>query len=269
MRKALSIMLLAAVIFYGCPKKPAQQQQVYQNPAPPAITYTIVKTYPHDTTSFTEGLFLLNNKLYESTGPKGESTLRINNLNTGKAEKEIHFDDEYFCEGISVLHNKLFQLTYQEQKVFVYDPVTLTKTNEFKWTTGEGWGMARNDSELIISNGTSNLYFIDPETFKIKRITGVTDEYGPVAQINELEYVNGVVYANIWETNTIIKIDPVTGKVLGRLDFTGLLEQAGYNYPEQWVEAGNVLNGIAYDAAKNTFYITGKRWPLIFEVRLN
>jgi len=239
------------------------------NPAPPVINYAIVKTYPHDTTSFTEGLFWQNNALYESTGNYGNSELRVNDLNTGKAGKTIKLDKQYFGEGISLINNKLYQLTYKEKKVFVYDPVTFNKIKEFEWTTGEGWGMTHNDSELVISNGSSNLYFVDPETFKIKRQTGVTDNYGPVANINELEYVKGNIYANIWQTNSIIKIDPNTGKVIGKMDMTGLLDKNGTPKPDEWYEYGNWLNGIAWDSAKNSFYITGKDWPAIFEVKLN
>jgi glutamine cyclotransferase len=270
MKKATPSLALLLLVLISCntPSQPPQAE-VATTTATPVINYTIVKTYPHDTTSYTEGLFLLNNKLYESTGLEGKSELRIEDLNTGKADKMIKLDKQYFGEGISVLNNKLFQLTWQEQKVFVYDPVTLKKINEYEWTTGEGWGMTHNDSELIISTGGSNLYFVDPETFKVKRATGVTDEYGPVAKVNELEYVNGVVYANVYETDKIIKIDPVTGKVLGKMDMTGLLDKAGVTYPKNWDGENNVLNGIAYDAAKNSFYITGKNWPLLFEIKLN
>lgn len=271
MKKILPVIVAVSIIINSCgtPTDKQQDSSPIPNTATPVINYTIVKTYPHDTTSYTEGLFLLNNKLYESAGNYGESNIRINDLATGKAEKKLALDKKYFGEGISVINNKLYQLTYREKKVFVYDPVTFKKIQEFEWTTGEGWGMTQNGTELIISTGSSNLYFVDPETFKIKRITGVTDEYGPVPQINELEYVNGVVYANVFETNKILKIDPVTGKVLGRADLTGLLDKAGVSYPADWDPNNDVLNGIAYDAAKNSFYITGKDWPLLFEVKFN
>lgn len=239
------------------------------DPEPPVINYTVVKTYPHDTTSYTEGLFWLNNGLYESTGNYKQSELRVNSLTTGQPIKKIKLGDEYFGEGISLINNKLYQLTYKERKVFVYDPATFKKIKEFEWTTGEGWGMTHNDSELIISNGSSNLYYVDPETFKTKRIVGVTNNYGPVPAINELEYVNGVVYANVYETNTILKIDANTGKVLGTMDFTGILEKYGTPRPDEFYGEGSVLNGIAYDAAKNSFYVTGKNWPTVFEIKLN
>lgn len=239
------------------------------NPAPPTIGYNIVKTYPHDTSSYTEGLFWLNGALYESTGNYGSSELRKNNLETGKAMKLVTLGKQYFGEGISLINSKLYQLTYKEKAVFVYDTSSFKKIKEMQWTTGEGWGMTHNDSELIISNGSSNLYFVNPENFAVKRITGVSDNYGPVTYLNELEYVNGAIYANIWQTNTIVKIDPVTGKVTGKLDMNGLLEKAGVVKPDEWYADGNVLNGIAYNAATNSFYITGKDWPLIFEIKLN
>jgi glutamine cyclotransferase len=270
MKKATPALVVLLTVLYSCGNHPAEQpDNNTPNPAPATLTYTIIKTYPHDTTSFTEGLFWLNNKLYESTGNYGESELRVNDLATGKAEKVVKLSKDYFGEGISIINNKLYQLTYKEQKVFVYDPTTFKKIKEFEWTTGQGWGMTHNDSELIIGTGSSNLYFVDPETFKVKHVTGVTDEMGPVTNINELEYVKGVVYANIWQTNTIIKIDPVSGKVLGKMDMTGLLDKAGASYPASWDAEGDVLNGIAYDPAKNSFYITGKDWPLLFEIKLN
>lgn len=278
MRTPVFLLLLIAIFLclYGCNNNnnngnnnnPDSLANI-ANPAPPVINYTVVKTYPHDTTSYTEGLFWLNNMLYESTGNYGQSELRTNNLATGQPIKKLKLDKQYFGEGISVINNKLYQLTYKEKKVFVYDPVSFKKIKEFEWTTGEGWGMTHNDSELIISNGSSNLYFIDPETFKTKRITGVTNNYGPVTSVNELEYVNGVVYANIYESNTIIKIDPVTGKVLGTMDFTGILDKYGTPRPDEFYAEGSVLNGIAYDPAKNSFYITGKNWPTMFEIKLN
>jgi glutamine cyclotransferase len=239
------------------------------NPPPPTVGYTIVKAYPHDTSSYTEGLFWQNNMLYESTGNYGSSELRTNDIGTGKAIKMIKLDKQYFGEGISLMNDKIYQLTYKEKKVFVYDAKTFKKIKEFEWVTGEGWGMTHNDSELIIDNGSSNLYFVDPETFKIKRITGVTDNYGPVTYLNELEYVNGSVFANIWQTNTIVRIDPATGKVTGKMDMAGLLDKNGTPKPDDFYLEGNVLNGIAYDSAKGSFYITGKCWPALFEIKLN
>ena len=277
MRTPAFLVVLATCFLWSCscnnnPGKGNGNDSVVTNPgevAPPVINYSVIKTYPHDTTSYTEGLFWQNNMLYESTGNYGESELRTNNLATGQATKVIKLGKEFFGEGISLINNKLYQLTYKEKKVFVYDPATFKPRKEYEWTTGQGWGMTHNDSELIISNGSSNLYFVDPETFKTKRIVGVTNNYGPVPAINELEYVNGVIYSNVYESNTILKIDANTGKVLGTMDFTGILEKYGTPRPDEFYGEGSVLNGIAYDAAKNSFYITGKNWPTVFEIKLN
>ena len=237
---------------------------------PLLISFNIVKVYPHDTTSYTEGLEWINNTLYESTGNNGRSKLRKVNLETGKAEKEIKLDSIYFGEGISVFNNKLYQLTWQQHKVFVYDANTLQKLKEMTWPF-EGWGMTHNDKELIISTGSSNLYFVNPEDFKIIRTVSVTDNYGPVGNVNELEYVNGIIYSNRFLTNNIYKIDPETGKVLGKLDLTGILIKSGMAIdPAKYdPDSGNVLNGIAYNPANNSFYITGKYWPELFEIKLN
>src|SRR4051794_11631588 len=228
------------------------------NPAPPMLSYNIVKVYPHDTGSYTEGLFLHDNFLFESTGQPKESKLRKIDLTTGKPVKDLNLDTADFGEGISMIDNKIYQLTWQEHKVYVYDATTFKKIKEMEWPF-EGWGMTTDGKQLIISTGSSNLYFVNPDNFKIIKQVSVTDNYGPVGNINELEYVNGVVYANVWQTNNIIKIDPATGKVIGKIDLTGLLDASGKTYNAQKAEA--VLNGIAYDSAKNSFYVTGKYWP--------
>jgi glutaminyl-peptide cyclotransferase len=240
------------------------------NPPPPMLSYNIVKVYPHDTTSFIEGLFLHDNALYESSGLEGKSKLRRIDVETGKVEKEIKLDSIHFGEGISMIGNKIYQLTYTEHKVFVYDTNTFKKIKEMQWPF-EGWGMTTNGKELIISTGSSNLYFVNPADFKIIKQVNVTDNYGPVGNINELEYVNGVIYANLYQTNYILRIDPETGKVTGKLDLTGILDTSNMPHdPAKYdVNSGNVLNGIAYDSAKNSLYVTGKLWPALFEIKLN
>jgi glutaminyl-peptide cyclotransferase len=240
------------------------------NPPPPLLSYNIVNVYPHDTASFTEGLFLHNNALYESTGLEGRSKLRKINIKTGKAEKEIKLDSIQFGEGISIINNKIYQLTYTKHTVFVYDANTFKKIKEMTWPF-EGWGMTTDGKELIISTGGSNLYFVNPDDFKIIKQVNVIDNYGPVGNINELEYVNGTIYANLYETNYILKIDPETGKVTGKLDLTGILDKSNipYNPAKYDANSGNVLNGIAFDSAKNSLYVTGKYWPALFEIKLN
>lgn len=237
-------------------------------PAPTVMHYSIVKVYPHDTSSYTQGLIWQDHKMYEGTGMRGVSKLRIIDINTGKPTKEIGLSNIYFGEGITLLNNKIYQLTWEEHKVFVYDAVTLKKIQEFDWTY-DGWGLTNNGTQLIISTGGSNLYFVNPETFKIERTVGVIDNNGYVANLNELEFVNGSIYANVYETDYIIKINPRTGKVEGKVDLSDLLQKAGAPYDPKTIDPGYVLNGIAYDASKNSFYITGKRWPILCEVKFN
>ncbi|MEP6845130.1 MAG: glutaminyl-peptide cyclotransferase [Panacibacter sp.] len=240
------------------------------NPAPPLISYNVVKIYPHDTASYTEGLIWYGNALYESAGSYNESRVFKSNIETAKADKTIKLANEYFGEGIAILNDKIYQLTYKENKVFVYDLNTFKKIKELQWPH-EGWGMTANGKELIISTGGSNIYYVNPDDFKILRMVAVTDNYGPVSNINELEFVNGVIYANKYLTNDILKIDADSGKVLGKMDFSGLLAKSGVKYNPADYDSGtdNVLNGIAYDSAKNSFYITGKKWPALFEIKLN
>jgi len=230
---------------------------------PPTLQYNVVKVYPHDTTSFTEGLVWLNNALYEGTGNKGESKLMKTDINTGKASQEVSLDKQYFGEGIAILNNKIYQLTWQEHKVFVYDLNTFKKLQEFEWPY-DGWGMTHNGKDLIVGTGSNSLYYVDPNNFKILKTIGVSDNNGPVSNINELEYVNGFIYANIYQTRYIVKINPETGAVVGKYDMENILDSSGVKYGEI-----DVLNGIAYDSAKNSFYLTGKYWPAVFEVKMN
>ncbi|GEO10834.1 glutaminyl-peptide cyclotransferase [Segetibacter aerophilus] len=233
--------------------------------APANINYNIVASYPHDTSSYTQGLIWQNNALYESTGLEGESRVMKVDLKNGKAEQSISIDPAVFGEGITILNDKIYELTWQSNVVYVYDAKTFKKIKEFAWDH-EGWGITHNGKELIISTGDSNLYFVDPETFKLLRIVGVTDNNGPVGNLNELEYVNGAVFSNIYLTDYIVRIDPSNGHITGRLDLSGLLEKSGKTVNK---DNGYVLNGIAFDSVKNSLYITGKKWPLLYEMKLN
>jgi glutaminyl-peptide cyclotransferase len=237
---------------------------------PPVINYSIIKVYPHDTSSYTQGLFLNNQKLYEGTGQPAKSKLAVIDINTGKPQQEIKINPNEFGEGIALLNGKIYQLTWQNNIVHVYDAVTLKKINDLPWPY-EGWGLTTDGKSLIVSTGSSNLYYANPEDFKIIKQVGVTDNYGPVANLNELEFINGAVFANEYETNYILKIDTATGKVIGKLDCSGLLQKSGMNYnPGMYeLQTGNVLNGIAYNAASNSLYITGKYWPALFEIKLS
>ena len=264
-------VLCLAVIFSACNNNQPDNSTVNDNnnPPPPLINYTIVKLYPHDTASYTEGLVWRNNSLYESGGNYGSSKVFQATLD-GKTLQSINIPKEYFSEGITVLHNKIYQLTWREHKVFVYDAATFKKVNEFSWPH-EGWGMTNDGKNIIISTGSSILYFVDPETFRILSQVSVTNNYGPVSFVNELEYAGNFIYSNVYETNYILKIDPQTGSVAGQLDLSGLLQKSGmqYNLQNYTSDKGNVLNGIAYDSSKNSFYVTGKKWPALFEIKMN
>ena len=237
---------------------------------PPVITYTVLNALPHDTNSYTEGFLLHDGHLFESSGApqeyeKTRSIVGIVDPTTGKIAVKAELDKKtYFGEGIAILHNKLYQLTWTNKVGFIYDLKTFKKIGEFNFPSKEGWGMTTDGTSLIMSDGSSNLTYLDPVTFKTNRIVGVTDNNGPVGNINELEWVNGNILANIYQTPYIIRIDPSTGKVLGKADFSNLVKEIRLKNSE-----AEYMNGIAYDSAKNTILITGKFWPNIYEVRLN
>ncbi len=230
--------------------------------AAPEYGYRVVHAYPHDPNAFTEGLFYLDGFLYESTGEEGHSAVRKEELETGKVLLSRAIPPTLFGEGIVAWKDRLYELTWQSQVGFIYDRATLTPFARFSYP-GEGWALTRDDKRIIMSDGTPELRFLDPDSLKeIGRIK-VTDEGRPVSDINELEYVKGEVYANIWKTNRIARINPASGKVVGWIDLTGLLP-ANERPPTQ--EA--VLNGIAYDAKADRLFVTGKMWPKLYEIKL-
>jgi glutaminyl-peptide cyclotransferase len=234
----------------------------------PLIKYNIMSVYPHDTSAYTQGLEFYNGKLYEGTGDFKNSSLRITDYKTGKVEKKhMMGTDTIFGEGITILKNKIYQLTWRSHIIYVYDIKNIEKPiATFKWPY-EGWGLTNNGTDLIISTGSANLYFVNPDDFKVKSTISVNDNGGPIDSINELEYVDGVIYANVYETEFIIKIDPASGHVLGKMDLTGIIQKFAPNYiPEPMDE---VLNGIAYDSATKKFLVTGKRWPKMFELKVD
>lgn len=233
---------------------------------PPVLSYTVTNIYPHQTSAFTEGLEWHDGKLLESTGCSdytGCSKLAYVDLKTGNDIKKINLDKQYFGEGCTLLNGKIYQLTYKEKKCFVYDAKTLAKLKEFDYD-GEGWGLTNNGKQLIMNNGGDKLYFRDPETFSVKNIVSVTDNNGPLDSINEMELVDGVIYANVWQKDIIVKINPETGKVIGKADFSGMKEKY---FGDQITQNTDVLNGIAYDSTAKRFFITGKNWPKLFEVK--
>ncbi len=228
---------------------------------PPLYTYEIVNTYPHDVEAFTQGLVYLDDGLYEGTGQWGASTLREVALESGAVLRSHALESQYFGEGITVLNDRVYQLTWQEQTGFVYNRRTFEPVQTFNYSH-EGWGITHDGSRLIVSDGTSTLYFWDPQTLQeVGRVT-VRDHEGPLNRLNELEYINGEVWANVWLTDLIARISPETGEVLGYIDLTGLLDTRNLQEPV------DVLNGIAYDAENDRIFVTGKLWPTLFEVRI-
>lgn len=232
----------------------------------PNIPYQVINIYPHDTAAYTEGLFFHEGDLYESTG--GDKSFIVKRtIQDAKPIKQMELMKPFFGEGIAILDGKLYQLTWQEHKAFVYDAKTWNKIGEFNWPQ-EGWGMTTDGKNLIISTGSSNIYYVNPKDFSVEKIVGVTNNYGPVPRINELEYVDGMIYANVFMTDEIVKIDPTSGKVVGVLNLTDINQKNGINYAPGGNDGNDVLNGIAYNPDTKTFFVTGKRWPKIFEIKL-
>lgn len=227
----------------------------------PVYTYEVVNAYPHDPKAFTQGLFFYDKNLYESTGHHGTSTLRRIELKTGKVKKKIEVPQEYFAEGITIFEDKIFQLTWQSHKCFVYDAKDFDLLSELH-NTGEGWGLTNDGKHLILSDGTNQLRFLEPNTFLTVRTINVLSNGYPLAQLNELEYIKGEIYANVWKSDRIARIDPATGRVIGWIDLTGLRPADVAD------ETDNVLNGIAYDEKEDRLFVTGKRWTKLFEIRL-
>jgi len=268
--RKLIVPCLCAAILSGCdqsaPTAPSTSSAAPTAPAfirpagVPVYTYEIVNVYPHDTNAFTEGLDYLNGDLFESTGLYRRSALRRVELKTGRVLQQTNLPAQYFGEGLALLNGKAYQLTYREGKGFVFQLDTFRANLEFNYS-GEGWGMTTDGHSLIMTDGTENIRFLDPGTFKeTRRITVVADGK-PVTNLNELEWVKGELYANVWKTFEILRIDPQTGKILGVVDFSGLLT------PDE-LERAEVFNGIAYDPDGDRLFVTGKFWPKLFEVRL-
>lgn len=236
--------------------------------APTALNYSIQKVYPHDTTAYTQGLVWYNNRLLEGTGLRGKSILYQMDDQLKSIGKKVNLELPYFGEGITVFDGKIYQLTWEEHAVFVYDATTFKKISTLNWPY-EGWGLTHNDTSLIVSTGSSNLYFVNPVDFSIQKTLGVYNEYGYQSMLNELEYVDGKIFANIYGQNDIVVIDPNTGRITNKIDCSNLLAQAKVNYNPLTIDAGFVLNGIAYKKSTNTYFLTGKCWPVIVEVKLN
>jgi glutamine cyclotransferase len=272
---------LALFVFAtSCEPEKAPEQPITrtaeEKPSIPEIEYSMGAALPHDTTSFTEGLLFYDNMLLESTGsPEGsnfKSTLGIVDLKTGKLDVKATLDKEFFNpakrmnepifgEGIVVLKNKLYQVTWQNQLGFIYDAKTFKKAGQFSYPNKEGWGMTTDGTSIIMSDGTENLTFFDPD-FRVVKTLAVKENGFAKEDLNELEYINGFIYANIWMTGDIVKIDPATGNIVGRINLTPLSYEVK-NFNPRSME----MNGIAYDAINDKIYVTGKAWPKIYEVK--
>jgi glutamine cyclotransferase len=226
-----------------------------------ADTYKVIHTYPHDRQAYTQGLLYKDGYLYESTGLNGRSSLRMVDLETGRVLQSVPVPSQYFAEGLASWGSTLVQLTWQSHVAFAYDRFSFRLLHSLPFD-GEGWGLTADGKNLILSDGTATLKFLDPTTFREVRRVVVKDRGDPVTQLNELEYVRGEIYANVWHTDRIARISPSTGKVLGWIDLSGLLPAGQVSDPEA------VLNGIAYDAAHNRLFVTGKLWPELFEIKV-
>jgi glutaminyl-peptide cyclotransferase len=231
--------------------------------AVPVYEPEVVHTYPHDTSAFTEGLFYSKGYLYESTGLEGRSTIRKVRLETGAVVQKIDIPAEYFGEGIVDWRGHLISLTWKSQIGFVFDLATLKLQRQFSYP-GEGWALTRDDRELIMSDGTPELRFLDPATLKETHRVTVTLDGKALANVNELEWVKGEIYANVWQTDWIVRVDPLTGRVVGAINLSGLLKRE-----DRVAGQTDVLNGIAYDAKNDRLFVTGKNWPKLFEIRLH
>ncbi len=232
--------------------------------APKGLSYSIGTTYPHDTASYTEGLLFYKGELYESTGNYGFSKLRQVDLQTGKPKKEVILDKKYFGEGISILRDTLYQLTWKEKTVFVYSAKDLKKIKELPLSLSEGWALTNDGTNLIATDGGSDLYYFEPGGFKqVKKLT-VMESGSPTHDLNELEYINGYIYANQYQQPYILKIDPADGKVVAKADITRI-----WNNIKALNPSADVPNGIAYNETTKKIYITGKWWPEIYEIQFS
>ena len=273
MLKFIKHLLLITFIFVitSCGNNIATSENEAENDnvikAPTQLQYEVVKIYTHDTSAYTQGLEWYGETLFESTGNYGKSVLHKLDANMQGIGKKINLSKELFGEGVTIFKDKIYQLTWKEHKVLVYDANTLQKEKELYWQY-EGWGITHNDSALIISTGGSDIYVVDPNTFAIQKTIGVYNNYGYVSDINELEYVDGKIYANLYGQNEVVVIEPTTGQIVNSINFSNLLAQANVKYNPTTIDIGYVLNGIAYQPKSKTFFVTGKCWPVMVEIKI-
>ena len=249
----------------GCDKATKQAERSPVSTTAPAISYSVKSTLPHDTLSFTEGLLVHNGQMFESTGSPDDllqtrSQFGIVDLKTGKIDSKGELDRrQYFGEGIVILNGKLYQLTYKNKTGFIYDATTFRKVGQFSYNNAEGWGLTTDGRYLIMSDGTSTLTYLTPDSLRPVKRLKVSENGVQVDKLNELEYINGYIYANVWSTNSIVKMDTNRGDVVGRMELSSLLADAKTKHPNALE-----MNGIAYDARTKKVYVTGKMWPSIY-----
>jgi len=268
----LILIIFFTALIISCGEEPkefvAKKNSTTKNTSAPIINYTYVNSFPHDTNSFTEGFLIHNGELYESTGatdvlPQTKSLFGIVDSATGIIDTKVELDRTvYFGEGITFLNDKVYQLTYQAKIGFIYDAITFKELGTFKLPSNEGWGMTTDGKDLIMSDGSANIYFLDAGNCSVKKTISVADNGIVIDNLNELEYIKGFIYANVWMTNFIVKIEPASGKVVGKLDLTALFDEVKYyHYPSM------EMNGIAYDSISDRVFVTGKMWPKYFEIQ--
>ena len=260
--------IVTAIIFYeNETTKVTETIYFLADSAPEIYTYKIVNTYPHDKGAYTQGLEYLNGFLYEGTGKKGSSSIRKVDLKTGKVLQQKELDEQYFGEGITIFNNKLYQLTWQSGIGFVYDLNTFEQEKTFNYTKSrEGWGLTHNGEKLIKTDGTEFIWFLNPETLVEEDYIEVYTNERKVEKLNELEFVNGLIYANIWQQNTILIVNPATGKVEGVANLNGL--KTTIEKEQKLEDSDEVLNGIAFDKDTNRLFVTGKHWGKLYEIEL-
>lgn len=256
------LSLLVTIALFGCQPtgNSTEAEKETNGPLKPSpLNYSVAATYPHDTSSYTQGLLVYQGRLFEGTGQYGSSKLMEIELKSGKSLRSIQLGDSFFGEGVTIVRDTIYQLTWREKKVFCYT-LDFKKIKEFT-IDKEGWGLTNDGQQLILTNGSGELFFYNPSDMRLLKSQLVTEEGSPTYNLNELEYIDGFVYANQYTTPYILKINPITGEVVGKADFSSLVTQAQTIYP-----GAEVLNGIAYDSATKKIFVTGKWWPHLYEI---
>lgn len=270
--RQLSFLIFTTILLNGCSDNStnSEPETSESTPVTPLVNYVVTKYFAHDTSLFTEGFLFHNGHLFESTGspeelPQTKSVIGISDFTTGKFTPKIEINkSKYFGEGIVFLNNKLYQLTYKNQIGFIYDAKTFKEIGQFKYSNAEGWSLTTDGTNLIMSDGTSNLTYFDPIKLTPIKALKVTEKGYPIDKLNELEFIKGFIYANIWTSDLIVKIDPSSGNVVGRIDLSSLTNEAKRINPN-----AEVLNGIAYDSTTDKIYVTGKLWANIYQIQFS